>query len=308
MSMPNYHIPVLFFEVLEHLAIKSDGVYVDLTLGGGGHAKGILEKLGPKGKLVVFDQDPDAWDNAPKDDRVVLVKQNFRHLKKYLKFYGVKQIDGVLADLGVSSHQFDEASRGFSFRYDAELDMRMNPQKELSAKTVLADYSEGDLKDIFKKYGEIRQSHLLARKIVAQRTEQPINTTRELVALVESVFGKRKTDASLLAQVFQALRIEVNEELKVLEEFLESLPEILSPEGRAVIISYHSLEDRLVKNFFKSGSLSGDQEKDFYGNLIRPLKPLTTKPIVPTPEEMQRNSRATSAKMRVAEKIEQSKQ
>ncbi len=296
---PNYHIPVLFFEVLEQLDIQPNGVYVDVTLGGGGHSQGILDRLGPEGKLVCFDQDPNAWENAPKDDRVVLVKQNFRHLQRYLKFYGVTQVDGVLADLGVSSRQFDAPERGFSFRFEAELDMRMNTQAELSAKTVVNTYSEGELLRIFKSYGEFRQAHLLVRNILQSREQHPVNTTCDLVDLAEKSFGKRKTDASLLAQIFQAIRIEVNQELQVLEQFLTDLKTVLHPGGRAVVISYHSLEDRLVKNFFRSGDFGGKQEKDFYGNLLRPFTPVSNKPIVPTQEEIAKNSRASSAKMRV---------
>ncbi|MGB0166300.1 MAG: 16S rRNA (cytosine(1402)-N(4))-methyltransferase RsmH [Luteibaculum sp.] len=297
---PDYHIPVLLFEVLEHLEINPDGVYVDATLGGGGHTRGILEKLGPKGKLICFDQDKDAWGNAPKDDRLTLIKQNFRHLKRYLKFFGFEQVDGILADLGVSSHQFDEASRGFSFRFDAPLDMRMNTEAPEDAQSFLNLAEEKELIYCFKTYGEIRQAHLLARKILASREEKTISTTRELVAIVEQAYGKRKTDAGLLAQVFQAIRIRVNDEMKALEEFLVDIPSVLKEEGKAVIISYHSLEDRLVKNLFKSGNLEGNQEKDFYGNLLRPLKPISNKPIVPSTEEIQKNSRASSAKMRVA--------
>lgn len=301
-SKPNYHIPVLFFEALELLAIKPDGVYVDATLGGGGHTRGVLEKLGPAGKLVVFDQDPDAWPNAPKDERVILVKQNFRHIAKYLKFYGIKQVDGILADLGVSSHQFDEAIRGFSFRFDAPLDMRMNTSGAKDAAQVLATYDEKQLLEIFRKYGELRQVHHLVNKLMAKKGQ--VKTTRDLVAVAEEAYGKRKCDASLLAQIFQALRIEVNEELKVLEEFLLALPPLVKTGGRVAIMSYHSLEDRLVKHFLKTGHLSGEMEKDFYGNDIRPFKPIQSKPIIPSLEEISRNSRASSAKMRVAEKIE----
>lgn len=296
---PDYHIPVLFFEVLEHLDINPSGVYVDVTLGGGGHSKGILDRLGPKGKLVCFDQDPQAWPNAPQDGRVILVKQNFRHLERYLKFYGIRKVDGVLGDLGVSSHQFNEPERGFSFRFDAALDMRMNTEAELSAKTVVNEYGEKDLLRIFKSYGEFRQAHYLVRNIIESREKTEIHSTRDLVDLAEKTFGKRKTDASLLAQIFQAIRIEVNQELQVLEQFLQDVKTVLKPEGKAVIISYHSLEDRLVKNFFRSGDFGGEQEKDFYGNLIRPFTPVSNKPIVPTQEEIASNSRASSAKMRV---------
>lgn len=301
-SEPNYHIPVLFFEAMESLAIKPNGVYVDVTMGGAGHSRGILERLGPEGKLIAFDQDPDAWPNAPQDPRFTLVKQNFRYMLKYLKFYGIKEVDGVLADLGVSSHQFDMPERGFSFRFDAPLDMRMNQSSDKTARKVLASYDSEQLMEMFRKYGELKRVHVLVGNILEER-KKGIKTTKDLVAVAEMAYGKRNCDPSLLAQIFQALRIEVNDELKALEEFLLALPEVLKPGGVAAIMSYHSLEDRLVKNYLKTGDLGGKQEKDFYGNLLRPLKPLQNKPIIPSLEEKQKNSRATSAKMRVAEKL-----
>ncbi len=301
-SEPNYHIPVLFFEAMESLAIKPNGVYVDVTMGGAGHSRGILERLGPEGKLIAFDQDPDAWPNAPQDPRFTLVKQNFRHMLKYLKFYGIKEVDGVLADLGVSSHQFDMPERGFSFRFDAPLDMRMNQSSDKTARKVLASYDSEQLMEMFRKYGELKKVHVLVGNILEER-KKGIKTTKDLVAVAEMAYGKRNCDPSLLAQIFQALRIEVNDELKALEEFLLALPEVLKQGGIAAIMSYHSLEDRLVKNYLKTGDLGGKQEKDFYGNLLRPLKPLQNKPIIPSLEEKQKNSRATSAKMRVAEKL-----
>lgn len=301
-SEPNYHIPVLFFEAMESLAIKPNGVYVDVTMGGAGHSRGILERLGPEGKLIAFDQDPDAWPNAPQDPRFTLVKQNFRHMLKYLKFYGIKEVDGVLADLGVSSHQFDMPERGFSFRFDAPLDMRMNQSSDKTARKVLASYDSEQLMEMFRKYGELKKVHVLVGNILEER-KKGIKTTKDLVAVAEMAYGKRNCDPSLLAQIFQALRIEVNDELKALEEFLLALPEVLKQGGVAAIMSYHSLEDRLVKNYLKTGDLGGKQEKDFYGNLLRPLKPLQNKPIIPSLEEKQKNSRATSAKMRVAEKL-----
>lgn len=301
-SEPNYHIPVLFFEAMESLAIKPNGVYVDVTMGGAGHSRGILERLGPEGKLIAFDQDPDAWPNAPQDPRFTLVKQNFRHMLKYLKFYGIKEVDGVLADLGVSSHQFDMPERGFSFRFEAPLDMRMNQSSDKTARKVLASYDSEQLMEMFRKYGELKKVHVLVGNILEER-KKGIKTTKDLVAVAEMAYGKRNCDPSLLAQIFQALRIEVNDELKALEEFLLALPEVLKQGGIAAIMSYHSLEDRLVKNYLKTGDLGGKQEKDFYGNLLRPLKPLQNKPIIPSLEEKQKNSRATSAKMRVAEKL-----
>ncbi len=299
----NYHDPVLFSECLQGLTINPDGVYVDVTFGGGGHSRGILKELSENGKLFAFDQDPDALANVPEDSRFTLIAQNFRHLKKFLRLYGIKQIDGLLADLGVSSHQFDEGSRGFSTRFDGPLDMRMNPSQELNAHRVLNEYTTQDLARIFRKYGEVKNPMSLAHKIDAARAEGNMETTQQLVELVSDMapYGKRN---KWLAQVFQALRIEVNQELQALEEMLEQASEVLAPGGRLVVISYHSLEDRLVKNFIREGRFDGQAEKDFFGNTLTPLKIITRKPIVPKEEELQRNTRSRSAKLRIGEKKE----
>lgn len=293
----DYHKPVLLQESVDLMAIKPEGTYVDLTFGGGGHSQEILNRLGPNGKLFGFDQDPDAKDNLLEDPRFTLIESNFRHLKRMLRFQGARKVDGILGDFGISSHQVDEGSRGFSLRYDAPLDMRMNPEKAFSAKDVLNRYSESQLKDLFSRYGEIRAALPLSRAIIQAR---PLENTFDLVAVAEK-FAPYNKHGQFLAQVFQAVRIEVNEELKVIEEMLEQAPEVLNPGGRLVCISYHSLEDRLVKNFFRSGNFDGKAEKDFYGNLIRPLEPITRKPIAPEANEINENPRARSAKLRAAE-------
>lgn len=291
----DYHKPVLLHESVDLLAIRKDGIYVDLTFGGGGHSREILKRL-EGGQLFGFDQDPDAVENKPEDDRLTLIESNFRHLQKMLRLHGVRKVDGILGDFGISSHQIDAAERGFSLRFDADLDMRMNPQKALSAKTVCNDYSEKSLIEILNKYGEVKRAHLVARGIIQAR---PLSSTFDLVAAVEK-FAPRNKHGQFLAQVFQAIRIEVNEELKVIEEMLIQAKELLKSEGRLVCISYHSLEDRLVKNFFRTGNFEGKPEKDFYGNLIRPLEPVTRKPIVPDDQEINANPRARSAKLRAA--------
>ena len=296
-SRMDYHKPVLLQESVDLMAIKPEGTYVDLTFGGGGHSQEILNRLGPNGKLFGFDQDPDAKDNLLEDPRFTLIESNFRHLKRMLRFQGARKVDGILGDFGISSHQVDEGSRGFSLRYDAPLDMRMNPEKAFSAKDVLNRYSESQLKDLFSRYGEIRAALPLSRAIIQAR---PLENTFDLVAVAEK-FAPYNKHGQFLAQVFQAVRIEVNEELKVIEEMLEQAPEVLNPGGRLVCISYHSLEDRLVKNFFRSGNFDGKAEKDFYGNLIRPLEPITRKPIAPEANEINENPRARSAKLRAAE-------
>lgn len=292
----DYHKPVLLHESVDLMAIRKDGIYADLTFGGGGHSREILERLGPDGRLFGFDQDPDAKANSLDDPRFTLIESNFRHLKRMLRLHGVRQVDGILGDFGISSHQIDEGERGFSLRYDAPLDMRMNPEKPFSAKEVLNSYSEMQLKTLFQRYGEIRAAAPLARAIIQAR---PLERTKELASLAEK-FAPRNKHGQFLAQVFQAIRIEVNEELKVIEEMLEQAPEVLAPEGRLVCISYHSLEDRLVKNFFRSGNFEGEAQKDFYGNLIRPLEPVTRKPIAPEANEINENPRARSAKLRAA--------
>lgn len=296
----SYHRPVLLFESVDGLKIVPDGIYVDATFGGGGHSKEILGRLGPKGKLFAFDQDEDAWANAIEDDRFVLIKENFRFLKRFLRFYGVKQVDGILADLGVSSHQFDDAERGFSTRFDARLDMRMSKNLEISAFEVINTYDEEKLSSILFVYGELRNARAMARKIVQSRKEKPIKTSFELKEVLQN-FLPRAKEHKILAQVFQAIRIEVNQELEALKEFLVQAAELLVPGARLSIISYHSLEDRLVKRFMRSGLFEGEPEKDFYGNVQVPFK--RGKLITPSSEEIKKNNRARSAKLRIAIKL-----
>lgn len=302
----NYHEPVLFKESLDGLNIKPNGIYVDVTFGGGGHSRGILERLNEDGKLFAFDQDPDALANVPENSNFTLVAQNFRYLKKYLRLYGVTKIDGLLADLGVSSHQFDEGERGFSTRFDGPLDMRMNPSSELSARQVLNEYTIENLARIFRSYGEFKNPMNLARKIDVARSLGEMETTKQLADIVVSMAPYQKRN-KFLAQVFQALRIEVNQELEALKEMLTQASELLSPEGRLVVISYHSLEDRLVKNFIREGLFDGQAEKDFFGNKLTPLKIITRKPIVPSEEELVENTRSRSAKLRIGEKKDEQK-
>lgn len=297
-----YHIPVMLQECLDGLAVRKDGVYVDVTFGGGGHSQAILDLLGSAGRLYAFDQDPDALTNTISDDRFRLIHQNFRFLKNNLRFAGVSQVDGVLADLGVSSHQIDEASRGFSTRYDADLDMRMDQAGSLDAKRVLNEYSEESLHRIFGVYGEITNAKTLARTIVNARLLRPIATVNELKDLVSGIAPKRREN-KYYAQLFQALRIEVNKELDALEAFLEQSVDVLRPGGRLVIMSYHSLEDRLVKRFMQKGKFTGEVERDFYGNEIKPFRIITKKIITASASEVKENPRARSAKLRVAEKI-----
>ena len=296
-----YHIPVLLNDCIDGLNIDSDGIYLDVTFGGGGHSKEILKKLGEKGKLLALDQDPEAASNAPIDDRFELIEGNFEFVRNYIRERGIKSVDGVLADLGVSSHQFNKAERGFSIRYDAPLDMRMSKQGELTAKRIANRYSEDELKLIFRNFGELRNAPTVARKIVQARDEKPISTVFELKEVVGSSapWGKEN---QFYARLFQAFRIEVNQELKVLKNFLERMPDVLKSGGRLVVMSYHSLEDRMVKNFLRSGNTNGVVEKDFYGNIIRPFNPITTKAIKPSEDEIKINSRARSARLRIAEK------
>lgn len=294
-----YHLPVLLAESVDALNIKPDGVYVDVTFGGGGHSKEILKRLGKEGKLFAFDQDPDAASNIIDDERFVLIPQNFRFMKNWLGVNGVKSVDGVLADLGVSSHQFDSEQRGFSIRFDAPLDMRMDKKRTLTAEQIVNEYAWEELAQMLRQYGEVEKAGGVATAIIANR---PLHTTAELIYALDRVTPRGK-EHKFHAQVFQALRIEVNEELQALKEMLIQSQELLSEQGRLVVISYHSLEDRLVKDFMKTGNFEGEPQKDFFGNLIRPLKPLTTKPVLPTEEEIATNTRARSAKMRVAEKL-----
>ncbi len=298
--MNNYHESVLLKESVDALDIKEGGVYVDVTFGGGGHSKEILKRLGPNGRLFGFDQDDDARRNIIEDDRFVLIEENFRYISRFLRFHGVKKVDGVLADLGVSSHQFDEAERGFSIRFDGELDMRMNQNAKVSAKEVINDFEESKLADILFYYGELRNARAIAKTIVAARAEKRIETSFELKEVLKRFLPKMK-EHKILAQIYQAIRIEVNEELEVLKEFLNQMPQLLNDDGRLSVISYHSLEDRLVKRFIRTGLFEGEPEKDFYGNISVPLKKVG-KLIVPTSEEIAVNNRARSAKLRIATK------
>ncbi|MBL1411289.1 16S rRNA (cytosine(1402)-N(4))-methyltransferase RsmH [Sphingobacterium faecale] len=297
-----YHVPVMLHECMEGLAIKPDGVYVDVTFGGGGHSREILKHLGSNGRLVAFDQDPDALRNKIDDERFVLVHQNFRFLKNSLRLEGIRQVDGILADLGVSSHQFDDAERGFSIRFDADLDMRMDQVSDLDARRVLNTYSEEELHRIFGMYGEVQNAKSLAKTIVTARLTKSIETVAELKEVIKKMVPRGK-EHKYHAQVFQALRIEVNKELEALQEFLLHTISVLKPEGRLVVMSYHSLEDRLVKNFMLKGKFKGEVEKDFFGNEIKPFKIVTRKAITASDTELAENNRSRSAKLRVAEKL-----
>lgn len=301
MTVHHYHIPVMLGPCIDGLAIDPNGVYVDLTFGGGGHSREILKHL-DKGHLYGFDQDVDAEPNVPDDPKFTFVQANFRDFKKYLRLYGVMQVDGILADLGISSHQIDEPTRGFSTRFEGELDMRMSQSSDLSAKEVLNTYEESRLHKIFGIYGEVKNAKTLAQAIVAERVNQPFTTTKGFKQLLQR-FAPRGKEFKYFAQVFQALRIEVNDEMGALEEMLLQTVEVLKTNGRLVIMSYHSLEDRLVKNFINKGKFQGEVEKDFFGNLIRPLEPVSRKAITADQEEINLNSRARSAKLRVARKL-----
>jgi 16S rRNA (cytosine1402-N4)-methyltransferase len=296
-----YHNPVLLHPTVDGLNIKPDGIYVDVTFGGGGHSKEILKRLGPNGRLFAFDQDEDALANALPDERFALINENFRFIKRFLRFHGVKSVDGILADLGVSSHQFDVPERGFSTRFDAELDMRMSQKNDLNAYRVVNEYEEQDLRRVFFDYGELKNAPVLARTIVEAREKYPIKTTDELKDVLAKYLPERVKN-KILAQIYQAIRIEVNQEMDVLKEFIEQSLEILNPGGRFSVISYHSLEDRLVKRFIKNGMFEGEPERDFYGNFSVPFKTIG-KLIVPDDAEIKINNRARSAKLRIAEKI-----
>jgi len=293
-----YHNPVLLKESVEGLNVKPGGVYIDVTFGGGGHSREILNRLNENGKLFAFDQDPDAQQNAIDDQRFTLIAQNFRFIKRYLRFYGVKKIDGVLADLGVSSHQFDQAERGFSTRFDADLDMRMNQEGQLSAFEVVNSYSEEQLSNVLFQYGELRNARSIAKKIIEVRSEKIIKTSFELKEVLSEFVPKSK-EHKILAQIFQGIRIEVNQEIAALKEFLLQIPEMLNEEGRLSVISYHSLEDRLVKRFIRNGMFQGEPEKDLFGNVKVPLKKVG-KLIIPSFQEIKKNNRARSAKLRIA--------
>ena len=300
MMTMEYHNPVLLQASVDGLNIKPDGIYVDVTFGGGGHSKEILSRLGPNGKLFAFDQDEDALVNALPDERFSLINENFRFIKRFLRFYGVKSVDGILADLGVSSHQFDVAERGFSTRFDAELDMRMSHKNDLNAYRVVNEYDDANLRRVFLDYGELKNAPALARTIIEAREDHPIKTTDELKEVLGRYLPERIRN-KILAQIYQAIRIEVNQEMDVLKEFLEQSLEILNPGGRLSVISYHSLEDRLVKRFMKNGMFEGEPERDFFGNFSVPFKTIG-KLIVPDNAEIKINNRARSAKLRIAEK------
>lgn len=295
-----YHIPALLNETIEGLSIKPDGVYVDVTFGGGGHSREILKFLGENGKLLGFDQDEDAVKNALDDTRFIFVRSNFQYLKNFLKYHNIDKVDGILADLGVSSHHFDEADRGFSFRFDGALDMRMNKKSPLTAAVILNTYSEEQLADVFYLYGELHNSRRIAKTIVHARSKAPFNKIFPFIEVLKPFFGREKEKKDM-ARVFQALRIEVNKEMDVLKSLLEQCLEVLKPDGRIVVLTYHSLEDRLVKNFFRSGNFEGKIEKDFYGNVLSPLKAINNKVIIADDAEIAKNPRARSAKLRIAE-------
>jgi len=299
--MAVYHLPALLKESIAGLNLRPDGIYVDVTFGGGGHSRAILEKL-TSGRLVAFDQDSDAAANAINDERFTLLAQNFRYLKNNLRYIGIDSIDGLIADLGVSFHQFDEQGRGFSFRGDAELDMRMNRQSTGRASDILRTYEEERLADIFYNYGELTISRRLASAIVKARAAKPVATVSDLAAALTGLVPPREEN-KFWARLFQSLRIEVNGELDALKEMLSQALQVLKPGGRIAIITYHSLEDRLVKNFFRSGNFEGESEKDFYGNVSAPLRAVNRKVIVPSEEEIRSNSRARSARLRIAEKV-----
>lgn len=297
----NYHIPVMLRECLEGLKINPDGTYVDVTFGGGGHSRAIFEKLSPKGRLIVFDQDPDALKNAWDAPNFLFIPSNFAFVSNHLKMMGIKHVDGILADLGVSSHQFDEAERGFTIRANAALDMRMNQSGDLTAAKLVNTYEEHQLISIFRNFGELSNARKVAGELVNKRSERKIKTTQDLMDVLRFCAPHHR-EHKFFAQVFQALRIEVNNELDVLEKFLVQSAEVLSPGGRLVVMSYHSLEDRLVKNFMKRGAVDGEITKDFFGNILKPFDEIVRHPIVPSEEELELNSRARSAKLRIAEK------
>jgi 16S rRNA (cytosine1402-N4)-methyltransferase len=302
MTTTNYHIPVLLHDSIDGLITDADGVYVDVTFGGGGHSREILKRLGRGGKLVAFDQDLDAQQNLFNDERFVFIAQNFAFVKNNLRLHRLIPVDGLLADLGVSSHQFDTAERGFSFRFDAELDMRMCVNAGKTAVDVLNGYEESKLHEIFKLYGELDNARALANRVVYRRMQAPIRTIADLKNVFSGMVPPKKS-SQFFAKVFQALRIEVNDEMEVLKSLLGQMEEVIKPGGRIVFITYHSLEDRLVKNFIKTGNIQGELKKDFYGNVERPFKEVNRKPILPTDEEIELNPRSRSAKLRIAEKL-----
>lgn len=297
-----YHIPVLLDETLDGLNVRENGVYVDLTFGGGGHSRAILERLGRQGRLYAFDQDEDAMRNVPDDERLTFVRSNFCYLKNFLRYYGVERVDGILADLGVSSHHFDDEERGFSFRYEGRLDMRMNARGGMTAADVLNRYSEAQLADMFFYYGELQQARRLAAAVVRARTATPFAEIAQFMDVVRPLLPKEREKKDM-AKVFQALRIEVNREMDVLKRMLAQVPDVLCQGGRLAVLTYHSLEDRIVKNFIKAGNPEGRVEKDFYGRPVVLMRAVNNRVIVPTEDEVARNSRARSAKLRVAERL-----
>lgn len=300
--MSEYHVPVLLEESVAGLNIRPGGLYLDLTFGGGGHSREILKRMDADGCLIGFDQDEDALGNVPEDDRFIFVNHNFRYLRHFMRYYGYEKADGILADLGVSSHEFDEAERGFSFRFDADLDMRMNRRKELTAAKVLNTYDAGQLTTIFRNYGEVENARKLAEVIVGKREQEEIRTSEDFSGVIASCIPKMK-EKKYLAKVYQALRIEVNGELEALKEMMVQAMEVLKPGGRLVVITYHSLEDRIVKNFLKSGNVEGKVEKDLlFGHISHNFELVNRKVIVPGEDEINRNPRARSAKLRIAQK------
>lgn len=302
MNMENvYHIPVLLQETVDGLNINPDGIYVDVTFGGGGHSREILSRLSPKGHLYSFDQDEDAEQNIIQDNRFTFVRSNFRYIKNWMRYYGIEQVDGILADLGVSSHHFDAQERGFSFRFDAPLDMRMNQKAQRTAADMLNEYSEAQLADLFYLYGELKNARKIAAAVVKNRNSQRIETTGDLMNIIK-VFFERDREKKELAKVFQALRIEVNQEMQALKEMLTASAVLLKAGGRLSVLTYHSLEDRMVKNLIKTGNVEGHVEKDFFGNTNAPLKMVNNKVIIASEEEQTRNPRSRSAKLRIAEK------
>ena len=299
--MKMYHNPVLLKESVEGLAIKKDGIYVDVTFGGGGHSKEILKQLGDNGQLFAFDQDEDAMENTFDDSRFTLINENFRYIKQFLKFYGIRKVDGILADFGVSSHQFDKAERGFSTRFDADLDMRMSNKNTISAFEVVNKYQYDELRKVLFTYGDLRNANAMAKVILVEREAAPIKTTQQLKVVLRQFLPASK-EHKILAQIYQAIRIEVNQEIAVIEEFLMQTSDLLDKDGRLSVISYHSLEDRLVKRFIRAGQFEGEPEKDFYGNIDVPFKKVGGL-IIPSKEEIVKNNRARSAKLRIAERI-----
>ena len=296
-----YHVPVLLKESVDGMNIRPDGTYVDMTFGGGGHSREILGRLGDGGRLLGFDQDADAENNIVNDEHFTFVRSNFRYLKNFLRYYDVESVDAILADLGVSSHHFDDVDRGFSFRFDGKLDMRMNKRAGITAADIVNTYDEEKLADIFYLYGELKNSRKLAAFIIKARADKQIDTTEDFLEIIKPLFG-REREKKELAKVFQALRIEVNREMDALKEMLNAAVEVLKPGGRLVVITYHSLEDRMVKNMMKAGNVEGKEDKDFFGNLMTPFKLVNTKVIVPNDDEIARNPRSRSAKLRIAEK------